>query len=265
MLRVWGTPFLWTKVVTLALLLVVSFLVGALIGAVGVGGILLIPALSALAGLTIHEAAATALFTFLFTGVLGTHLFQQRGSIDWKLAVPVCAGAAVSGFFGAWLNSRLHAPQLAVILACVIIFAGVYTLRSWHGSARPALEDRKPEQHALLLGIGAVAGFGSGLTGVGGPALSVPIMVLFGFPALRTIGVSQVIQILAAASGTVGNLRYGAINYHVAAIVTAFEVAGVVLGVHIVHAVNAQMLRRFVALLCVVVGTGLLVRALGLA
>lgn len=245
------------------LLLGLSFVVGALIGAVGIGGILLIPALSALGGLTIHEAAATALFSFLFTGVLGTHLFQRRGSIDWQLAVPVCVGAAASGFFGAWLNSRLHAPELRVILAAIIIFAGVYTLRSWHGSVRPALEGRKTGQRILLLGIGAVSGFGSGLTGVGGPAISVPIMVLFGFPALPTIGVSQVIQILAALSGTAGNLRYGAINYHVAALVTVFEIVGVIVGVRIVHAIDAQVLRRFVALLCIAVGTGLLIRALG--
>lgn len=248
---------------TFALLLVVSFLVGALIGAVGVGGILLIPALSALSGLSIHEAAATALFSFLFTGLLGTYLFHRRGSINWTLAVPVCTGAALFAFFGAWANSRLHAPQLAVILAGVIIFAGVYTLRSWGSAARPALEGRNSAQGTLLLGIGAVAGFGSGLTGVGGPALSVPMMVLFGFPALPTIGVGQVIQILAAVSGTLGNLRYGTINYHVAALVTVFEVAGVVLGVRIVHAINATILRRFVAVLCIAVGSALLLHALG--
>jgi len=248
--------------VTLALLLAVSFVVGTLIGAVGIGGILLIPALAALAHLTIHEAAATALFTFLFTGLLGTHLFQRRGSVDWEMALPVCGGAAVSGFFGAWLNSRLHAPQLAVILAGLIIFAGVYTLRSWHGSARPPFEKRKRPQQVLLAGIGAVAGFGSGLTGVGGPALSVPIMVLFGFPALPAIGVSQPIQILAAISGTIGNLKYGAINYAIALPITVSEIAGVMLGVHIVHSINAQVLRRFVAVLCIVVGTGLMVHAL---
>jgi len=248
--------------VTLLLLLVVAFLVGALIGAVGIGGILLIPALTALAGLVIHEAMATALFTFLFTGLLGTWLFQRRGSIDWRLAVPVCAGAAVFAFFGAWANSRLQAPALGAILAGIIIFAGVYTLASWHGAPSPALDDHPSGQKALLLAIGAVSGFGSGLTGVGGPALSVPLMVLFGFPALPTIGVSQVIQILAAASGTLGNLQYGTINFQVAVPVTVMEIVGVAVGVKIVHAVNVQLVRRFVAVLCVVVGAGLLARAL---
>jgi uncharacterized membrane protein YfcA len=68
----------------------------------------------------------------------------------------------------------------------------------------------------LLVAVGGIAGFGSGLTGVGGPALSVPLMVLFGFPALVSIGASQVLQIVAAVSGTLGNLRFGSIDFGVA-------------------------------------------------
>lgn len=54
------------------LLLAAAVFVGGLIGTVGVGGILLIPALSALAGLSTHTAMGTALFSFIFTGLLGT-------------------------------------------------------------------------------------------------------------------------------------------------------------------------------------------------
>ena len=88
-------------------------------------------------------------------------------------------------------------------------------------------------------------------------------MVLFGFPALTSIGTSQVIQIVAAASGTLGNLQYGAIDFGIAATVTLLEIAGVLLGTHIAHAVNAGLLRKFVAVLCVVVGIALLARELG--
>src|SRR6266536_1928863 len=112
----------------MAWLLAVSLGVGILIGAVGVGGILLIPALSLFAGLVVQEAMATALFTFIFTGAVGTLLFQRRGSIQWNIAVPVSVGAAPSGFLGAWLNSRLNAPALSLILASIIVFAGIYTL-----------------------------------------------------------------------------------------------------------------------------------------
>jgi len=67
---------------TIPWLIAISLVVGMLIGAVGIGGILLIPALNILGGLTIQEAMATALATFIFTGVIGTFSFQRRGSID---------------------------------------------------------------------------------------------------------------------------------------------------------------------------------------
>jgi uncharacterized protein len=250
-------------VTDLALLLACAFAVGTLIGAVGIGGILLIPALTALAGLSIHAAMATALFTFAFTGIAGTIMFQRRGSIDWRVTRPVLIGAVVFAFIGAWVNSITGPGALALILAGIIIFAGVYTLATWRGIPQPALAGRPRAQHALLLMLGSLAGFGSGLTGVGGPALSVPLMVLCGFPALTAIGTSQVIQIVAAASGTFGNLKYGTIDFKVAATVTLLEIAGVLLGARIVHAVNADVLRKFVAVLCVIVGLWLAGRELG--
>src|SRR3954470_21509292 len=119
-------------------LLVTAFAVGTLIGAVGIGGILLIPALTAFAGLSIHAAMATALFTFAFTGVAGTIMFQRRGSIDWTVTRPVLAGAVVFAFVGAWVNSRTGPGALALILAGVIMFAGVYTLATWRGIPQAA-------------------------------------------------------------------------------------------------------------------------------
>ena len=243
-------------------LLVVAVLVGILIGAVGVGGILLIPALNLLTPLSIQASMATALFTFIFTGIAGTWLFQRRGSIDWSMTLPLCAGGALFGFVGAWTNALLDARLLALILAVLIVFAGVYTLSS--GDARPAagFQDRPRLQKLLLFGIGAVTGFGSGLTGVGGPALSVPLMVLFGFPALAAIGASQVIQIFAAVSGSLGHLAHGNIDLRLAALLTVFEVAGVWFGVKVAHAVDARLLRRAVGVLCFGVGAALVVRAL---
>ena len=88
-------------------------------------------------------------------------------------------------------------------------------------------------------------------------------MVLLGFPALVSIGVSQVIQIVAAISGTLGNLRYGTIDFGVAAVVTAAELVGVFVGVRIAHSVDANILRKGVAVLCLVVGAALVWREVG--
>jgi uncharacterized membrane protein YfcA len=232
----------------------IAFGVGVLIGAVGIGGVLLIPALTIFAGLGIHEAMATALFTFIFTGLAGTWLFQRRGSIDWRITTPVCLGAVFFAFIGAWASSLSKPKLLSLVLAGLIVLSGVYVLASLRGARRPALCARNPNQRSLLGVIGAVSGFGSGFTGVGGPVLSVPLMVLFGFPALTAIGVSQVIQIIAAVSGSMGNLQFGAINFAIAAPVTVCEIVGVFFGVRIVHAIPLRTVRGCVAVACIGIG-----------
>jgi uncharacterized membrane protein YfcA len=238
----WSPDLVW--------LLGVAFGVGTLIGAVGIGGVLLIPALTAFAALPIHTAMATALFTFIFTGIVGTAMFTR----------PVLISTLVFAFAGAWVNSIARPTTLALLLAGVIIFAGIYTLFTWHGLRQTAFRDAPRAQRLLLVAVGGIAGFGSGLTGVGGPALSVPLLVLFGFPALVSIGASQVLQIVAAVSGTLGNLRFGSIDFRIAGVVTLVELAGVVLGVRLAHAVDGSVLRRVVAVLCLVVGTWLVLR-----
>src|SRR5436190_15985954 len=79
-------------------------------------------------GLSIHQAAATSLFSFLFTGLLGTWLYHRRGSIDWDIVVPVCAGALVMGYFGAGAAAAVDPRPLSIVIALIIVAAGLYVL-----------------------------------------------------------------------------------------------------------------------------------------
>lgn len=239
----------------------VATVVGLFIGTVGVGGVLMVSYLALYGGLTIHQAAATALFTFLFTGILGTWLFQRRGSIEWRIAAPVCAGAAAFGYVGAAVAAAIDARSLAVLIALVVVGAGVYVLVPPR-SAQVHRTGRGWHEQTLLAGVGAISGFGSGLSGAGGPLFSVPLMVILRYVPLAAVGVSQVLQIIAAVSGSLGNLRHDAIDFRVAALVTVFELAGVMIGVRIAHAASETMLCRLAGALCVVAGGLLAARSL---
>lgn len=235
---------------------------GLFIGAVGIGGVLLIPALSALGGLSVHASSATALFTFFFTGVLGTFLFQRKGSIDWGMSLPVCGSAIVFSFAGAVVNSMIRASVLNEIIAVVIVAAGAYILLPAKHDVRQFTHSDSEWQRPLLLAIGAIAGFGSGLSGAGGPVFSVPIMLVLGFAPLTAIGVSQVLQITSSASGTLANLTFGSIDFTTAAWITVFELTGVMLGARAAHVVNMRQLRKAAAWLCILVGTAMFLRGL---
>jgi uncharacterized protein len=221
----------------------------------------LVAFLALFGGLSIHQAAATALFTFLFTGILGTWLYQRRGSIDWRIAAPVCAGALVFGYLGAAAAAVVDPRPLAIIIALLIIAAGVYVFLPRAPSAR-ARDGHGWRGQVELAAVGAASGFGSGFSGAGGPLFSVPIMVILGYVPLTAIATSQALQIIAAVSGSLENLRHGFIDWPVAVLVIIFELAGLIVGVRLAHVASALALRRLAGALCVISGGLLLWRSL---
>lgn len=240
----------------------IALAVGFFIGAVGVGGILLIPALIWLGGVSIHQATATALFSFFFTGLAGTWLFQRRGSIDWNLTRPLIAGALLFSYLGARVNAAVDAAALTLIIALIVIFAGAYILLPLRRRQPGYRDGRTRRQQLLLLLVGALAGFGSGLSGAGGPLFSVPMMLVLGFVPLASVGAAQVLAIGAALFGSLGNLQTGVIEFLLAAWITLFELVGVVVGARAAHALSIGVLRRSAAGLCVLTGVLMLARAL---
>ncbi len=227
----------------------------------GIGGVLLIPALSYIGGLDMRVAMATALFSFFFTGLAGTVQFQRRGSIDWNSTVPLCLTALMCSAAGAWLASRTDVSALNALLGGIMMFAGMYT--AWGARLTPNVPHPGNRHHyPVLIAIGVVSGLGSGLTGVGGPALSVPLMLLAGFSPLTAIGTGQVLQVAAAFSGSVTNFSYGTIELGTAVVVSALQMTGVWFGVHYAHGAAAATLKKLVAVLCVTVGAVLLLGTL---
>jgi uncharacterized membrane protein YfcA len=244
------------------LLLASCIVVGVFVGAVGIGGVLLIPALMSFSHLPVHEAAATALFSFLFTGLLGSWLFSRRGTIEWNISLPVCLGAVVFSFVGAALGGRVPAAVLVWIIAIVLLGAGVYILLPRRTAISAGAVERNRSPKKVLFGVGAAAGFGAGLSGAGGPVFSVPLMLAMQFDPLVAVGTGQVVQIASSLSGSLGNLGYGTIQYALAVPVTIAELIGVVAGVRIAHAVPVRQLRLGAAVLCMVSAVGMIARSI---
>lgn len=239
-----------------------SFLVGALIGATGVGGVLLIPTIMFFGGLGTHEAMATALFSFLFTGIAATAIYQRYGSIDWCVTLPVVAGSFLSAYAGAHVGAHVPARELNILLACLIIFS---TLYSWLPARKGGGMIRRPGSGgdtALLFGIGLFTGFLCGMTGAGGGIFSVPVMLLFNYAALQCVATSQVLQMVIAVSGSVSNMGNGFIAYSMVWWVTACELVGIGVGVYIAHRVPMGLLKRMASGFCMAIGLFIAWRAL---
>lgn len=241
-------------------LLLLAALVGLLVGLTGIGGILLIPGIAMLGGLPTHEAMATALFSFILVGIVGTISFHRNGGIDWGVALPLSAGGGLFSAIGAWANVYISAPPLNCILGAVILFAGCNALRPRVAVGTP-WAPHSPHRNALLFAIGASTGFIAGLTGAGGPVLSIPFMIMLGFQPIVCIISAMPYQIATALSGSVSNFMHQTINFSVGLPVSVAEVAGILVGTHLVRRICAQHLRLGVGLICLVVGGFVMIKA----
>jgi len=88
------------------------------------------------------------------------------------------------------------------------------------------------------------------------------MMVILRYVPLTAVATSQVLQIVAATSGSLENYRNGFIDFEVALLVAVFELLGVIAGVRLAHVASAFVLRRLAGALCVITGGLLLARAL---
>ncbi|MGD9093734.1 MAG: sulfite exporter TauE/SafE family protein [Anaerolineales bacterium] len=236
----------------------IGLLTGTLIGTVGVGGILLAPLLVTLLGTELHIAQATSSFSFLFTGIVGVIAYTRRRSIDWHHVLWISIGIIPAALLGAKVNTVLSTPVLILILAALIIFSGLNALLK---RRKTTSTTRTPNKSILIL-IGAAVGFGSALTGTGGPVLLLPILLYLGFLPLAAVGISQAIQLPIAIFATTGFWLFGQINYQLGIILGIVQAVGVVIGAAIAHALPQRKLRRVVAIALVGVGVLMLGRVL---
>lgn len=239
-----------------AVVALLGIVAGLLIGCVGIGGVIVVPALVHVGGVPIHMAIAAAMFAFLLSGIAGTLVFARQRSIRWDMTAWMWAGAMPAAFAGALAASA--APPRAIETA-VGVLAAASGLHALFGDSRGAPDDGAAPTPPTLAAIGAGTGFASAATGTGGPLVLIPILVWLKLPVLVAIGLAQAIQLPIAALATAGNVVAGTLDALLGAMLGAGIVLGTWAGARLAHVLPRSALRAFVAVLLVLVGGAMLV------
>lgn len=116
---------------------------------------------------------------------------------------------------------------------------------------------RSPANVVATIGVGV--GIVSGLFGLGGPLLSVPLLVAAGAPMLPALGAAQAQSIVIAGTGTIGYLVQGAVSWPLALLVGIPELVGVLVGWKLAHSLPTHRLRYGLAVVLVALGPYLIV------
>jgi uncharacterized membrane protein YfcA len=195
---------------------------GAFSGLTGVGGgAIMVPLFTGQLKLSQHRAHGTSLAVIMFVAIAGALGYWGAGNIDWRLVAALIPGAIAGVYAGARTMMRVPALQLRLLFGVFLLFVAFRQL-VWHLSAGSA--------HSGAEGLLVDAAFGfaggvlAGVLGVGGGAIFVPAIVIFGLartgagedPQKVAQGVSLVVIIATGAIGTLTNLRQATIDIEIA-------------------------------------------------
>ncbi|WP_449280684.1 sulfite exporter TauE/SafE family protein [Leucobacter sp.] len=180
---------------------------GMLSGLFGIGGgVVLVPMLVMILGFQQRLAAGTSVAAILPAAVVGGIGYAVQGNVDWLAAVLLAAGIVVGAQIGSFLLSRVPTGFLRWMFMAFLL--GVVISLWFVVPQRDASIEITVLTGALLVVTGLITGVLSGLLGVGGGVVVVPIlMFFFGASDLVAKGTSLIMLIPGSLSGTIGNAR----------------------------------------------------------
>ena len=149
--------------------------------AVGHGGASAYLAALALAGVAPAQMRPIALVLNILVSAIGTYKFWRAGYFRWRLFWPFALVSIPLAFLGGAITLPGHAYK--ALVGVVLIYAA---WQLWH-SARAGEEMRPVREPPLAsaMAVGAVLGFLSGLTGVGGGIFLSPLLLMLGWAGTK--------------------------------------------------------------------------------
>jgi len=210
-------------ILSTSLLTVIIFLIAIIFSMLGQGGGTLYTPVQVLFGIDFHTAATSSLFLIMVASLSATLVFRKAKKIDWSLAVVLETVTTLGAFIGGFISGNISGQNLSWFFSALVAFAAIFMIHEFKPQSNP-LPNHKywfhwsrqfNQQHyavnlLLALPVSFFAGLSSGLVGVGGGILKVPLMVLLlGIPMDIAVGSSALMVGLTATGGFAGHLAAG--------------------------------------------------------
>lgn len=228
-------------------LLILSGLLAGVFGALlGLGGgILIVPILTLGFGVPLTTAVGTSLICVIATSTGAAALNVRAGRADVRLGITLGAGTVVGAATGGVVAGILPERVLAGLFAALLVYTAITMLRGLRGTR--AADDEAPVDPAAddgpsapayrgrrvpaAVGGSFLAGNVSGLLGIGGGVVTVPLIhLVMGAPMRVAVATSNYMIGLTAAAGAYAYLFRGDVDPRIAAPVVLGVAAGAAAG-----------------------------------
>lgn len=255
---------------------------GALVG-IG-GGILLVPFMTLILGLPIHTAIGSSLIAVVATSCTSASVLLRKRLTNVKLGIILGLTSAVGAILGGLTATHLNHQTLSIIFAVTMIIIA-YSILNKVTDDNPIQENYQQgmlgssfyDEHLhkevqyqvkklpLGLPLSFIGGNISGLLGIGGGAINVPLMVLgMGVPLKAAVATSNyMIGITAISSAFIFYAR-GFVNPLIAAPTAIGIFLGATISSFLVGAVKSKSLAKLLAAILVLLSIQMALSAFGI-
>jgi len=195
-------------------LLATGIVVGFAAGLLGIGGgfimtpvqYMLYTSMGLTTDMAIKLAFGTTLLVILPTAASGAWRHSQKEAVWWKAAVTMGGFSLIGGFAGATLATHLPGTALKIAFGAIAVAAAIRML-----TAGPLEVKREPRDNPWLWIAWAIPiGVVTGILGIGGGVMVVPVMVLaLRFEMHNAVATSLAMMIFTSTGAVIGYIING--------------------------------------------------------
>lgn len=241
----------------LLLLIMAGFAAGWVDAVAGGGGLLQLPVMLMIPGVSPVQALATNKLGSVFGTSISAVTFYRRTTARLRPALPMAAVAFLGSFMGASVASRLPKEVFTPVILTALVGVALFTLLKPEAGQleRPQLT---PGRQALLsVLIGVVIGFYDGLLGPGtGSFLIIGMITILGYSFLRASAQAKVVNTATNLGALAFFASHGAVLWAFGLILGVSNLLGGYLGARSAVAKGS----RFIRIVFLVVVSALIVK-----
>ncbi len=272
------------NVIQMIFLFVMVIIAGMVASLVGIGGgVIFIPLFNLYLGLTIEDAIGTSMFTIIFTSLSGTLYYLKEKRVDYKTGLLMEITTIPGAIIGAATTEILPETVLKAIFFSFLFFSGFKLIRRKDSEKSSNFTFKKPSLKFLNIGwekrfvdsqgkewsyfvniplmltCGFLAGFISGLLGIGGGTLKVPMLtIILGMPVHIATATSTFMILITSTSGGMTHFYLGHVHLEIVLIAAIGAVIGAQIGPRLNVRASSKHLRKIVGTVLILVAANMM-------